>query len=250
MRLQLQPAYVLHRRPYRDNSELVDVLTLEHGRLGAVARGLGRRRAGGALGALLQPFRPLLLGLTGRGELLTLTGVEAGGELEAVRGDALFSGFYLNEILLRLLQRFEACPGVFLAYGEALAALGRATDSRALALALRRFEFSLLGELGYAVDLERTADTGEAVSTERIYRYLDELGIVAVGDSVREGDGGELPGRDLLAIAAGRLEDADPRVAKRLARGLLGVHLGHEPLRSQQVFRPPGRRARERNTSP
>ncbi|MFT4768876.1 MAG: DNA repair protein RecO (recombination protein O), partial [Glaciecola sp.] len=103
MRVQLQPCYLLHRRPFRDNSELLDVFSVEHGRLGLIARGLSRRRRGGPLGAILQPFRPLLLSFSGKGELLTLTGAESGGELPPLHGEALLSAFYLNELLLRLL---------------------------------------------------------------------------------------------------------------------------------------------------
>jgi DNA repair protein RecO (recombination protein O) len=250
MRIQLQPAYLLHRRPYRDNSELLDVLTAEHGRLGAVARGLARRRSGGALGAVLQPFRPLLLSLSGRGELLTLTAVEVGGELGSLGGDGLFSGFYLNELLLRLLQRFEACPGVFVAYGEALAALAAAADGAALALALRRFEFSLLGELGYAVDLERTADTGAPVTADGLYRVIADTGVIAIPPGIGEGDGDAIAGADLLAISTGRLEAVKGRVAKRLARSLLRAHLGPEPLRSQRVFQPRAARAQPRGSAP
>lgn len=236
MRLQLQPAYLLHRRPYRDNSELLDVLTAEHGRVGVVARGLARRRAGGPLVSVLQPFRPLLLSLSGRGELLSLTAAEPGGGLAPLVGDALLAGFYVNELLLRVLQRFDAQPRVFVAYGRVLENLGEGGNVAVLALALRRFEFELIAELGYGVDLAQAVDTGRPVTASGCYRLHPGEGIVAA-DGVAEGADDVLSGLDLLAIAAGRLEAVDGRVLRRLAQRLLADHLGPEPLRSQRVFR-------------
>jgi len=236
MRLHLQPAYLLHRRAYRDSSDLLELLTAEHGRIGAIGRGLGRRRRGGAHGALLQPFRPLLISLTGRGDLLTMTGVEAGGDLAALTGDAMLCGFYANELLLRALQRFEAHPGVFVAYGRALERLGEALTARDQALALRELEFSLLSELGYAIDCSTTSDTGAAVEPTGWYRLLPGEGVVGAEEPGRRSDN-LLPGQDLLAIAAGRLGAANPTNLKRIARALLSAHLGPEPLRSQEVFR-------------
>lgn len=237
MRLQLQPAYLLHRRPYRDNSELVELLTAEHGRLGAIARGLGRKRSGGALGAVLQPFRPLLASLSGRGDLLTLTGVETGGELEVLTGDAMLCGFYLNEILLRTLERFDSHPQIFVAYGRALEDLGRAATARQQALALRSCEFALLEDLGYAIDFRFTHDSGDAVCAGERYRVVAGDGLVR-DVSVDSGDGERsFRGEDLLAIAEGQLERADTAALKRISRLLLSSHLGSEPLRSQEVFR-------------
>lgn len=236
MRLHLQPSYLLHRRPYRDNSELLDVLTVEHGRIGAVARGLGRRRAGGPLGSVLQPFRPLLVSLAGRGELLSLSAAEPGGRMSPLAGDALLAGFYVNEVLLRVLHRHDPQPRVFLAYGQLLEQLASPVGGATLALALRRFEFELIAELGYGVDLTHTVDTGRPVTAQGRYRLSPGEGLVAA-DGVAEGSGDTLAGSDLLAIASGRFEEASARVARILARRLLAEHLGPEPLRSQRVFR-------------
>lgn len=233
MRLQTQPAFLLHRRPFRDSSELLDLLTLDHGRLGAVARGLARRRSGGSLASLLQPFRPLLISVSGRGDLLSLAGVEPGGTLAELRGDALFSGFYLNELVLRSLQRFEPQPSVFLAYGKAIEALAAARLPRDAGLALRRFEFALIDDLGYAIDFSRTV-SGAAVEAGALYCLLPGEGVIAADAGRREPP--PVRGADLLAIAEGRLEAVRPAVLRGVARQLLADHVGPQPLRSPQVF--------------
>jgi DNA repair protein RecO (recombination protein O) len=250
MRIQLKPAYLLHRRPFRDSSELLDIFSLEYGRLGLVARGLSRRRRGGSLAALLQPFRPLLISFSGKGELLTLTGAEVGGALAPLHGEALLSAFYLNELVLRLLQRFEAQPAVFAAYAAALGELSEAVATvnlrRELEPALRRFEFALLEELGYAVDLTRVAQTGEPLRKEAQYNLVPELGLREVAGG-REGAQGSYRGEDLIAIASGHfaVEGSSALAAKRLVRALLHPHLGAAPLRSRGIFEqtrtaPPG----------
>jgi DNA repair protein RecO (recombination protein O) len=236
MRCQLQPAYLLHRRPYRDGSDLLDVFSAEQGRLGLVARGLNRRRRGGSLAALLQPFRPLLLSFSGRGELLALTAAEPAGDLAPLSGRALFSAFYLNELLLRLLQRFEAHPELFVAYAEALGELAEARgESDGLEPALRRFEFRLLEELGYAVDLTREAFTNAPVAADAVYALVPESGLRrARPDSV--GADRLFRGAELLAIAGGDFDPSCARAAKRLVRILLHPHLGPAPLRSRAMF--------------
>lgn len=231
-RVQLQPAYLLHRRPFRDSSQLLEVLTLDHGRLSLVARGVSRRRRGGALGALLQPFRPLLLSFSGRGEMGTLTGAEAAGSYLPLAGDRLYSALYLNELLSRVLHRHEAHPALFSDYGLALEALG---DGAALEPVLRRFELQLLDALGYAVDITTDAESGAPLEAGRDYTVDPELGLLPLpaGASTERS---RLAGSDLLAIAAGELEGGALSAAKRLTRVLLAPHLGTEPLQSRALF--------------
>ncbi|WP_439102640.1 DNA repair protein RecO [Congregibacter sp.] len=239
MRVQLQPCYLLHRRPFRDNSELLDVLTVEQGRLGLVARGLSRRRRGGPLGAVLQPFRPLLLSYQGKGELLTLTGAESGGALTPLHGDALLSAFYLNELLLRLLQRFEEQPAIFTAYGAAIGDLSDAAnnerDRTALESALRRFEFRLLEELGYAVNLDVDASRGTPIREDGYYSLVSEYGLreIALG---AQGGASSFTGAQIIAIAEGRFDGENGPAAKKMVRVLLQPHLGNTPLRTRSMF--------------
>ena len=235
MRESLQPAYLLHRRPYRESSQLLELLTAAHGRVGVVARGLRRRARGGSPGALLQPFSPLLVGLAGRGELRTLAGVETGGGLAPLRGDALLSGLYVNELLVRLLPRDDPQPAVFASYAAVLAALA---DGDPIEPALRRFECGLLEALGYAVAFDRDARAGVAVEPSGLYRYEPGVGLCAPppGAGGAAFAGATFAGADLLRAAAGDFTGSAGKAAKGVLRNALGELLGERPLRSRQLF--------------
>ena len=230
------PGYVLHSRPWRETSLIVEGFTREHGRVGLVARGV--RRARSRLRGTLLPFHPLLLSWSGRGELPTLTGAETESPVRTLRGRALFSGFYLNELLLKLLPRNDAHPGLFGDYRRALARLGE--DDRAVDGALRAFEKRLLDALGYGPTLDRAADTGAPVSPDRRYRYVPERGPVEAAGGE---DGPVVSGRTLLALAGGAAagggDDRERAEARRLMRAILAPHLGPRPLGSRELFRRP-----------
>ena len=233
-RVENAAGYVLHSRPWRETSLIVEAFTREHGRVGLVARGV--RRARSRLRGMLLPFHLLLLSWSGRGELPTLTGAEVEGPVRTLRGRALFSGFYLNELLLKLLPRNDAHPDVFDDYRRALAQLG---EDRALDWGLRTFEKRLLGALGYGPTLDRAADTGAPVSPDRRYRYAPERGPVEAASAE---DGPVVSGRTLLALAGGQPDGGDERVraeARRLMRAILAPHLGPRPLGSRALFRRP-----------
>ena len=222
----LHTAYILHRTPYRETSLLVEAFTAESGRVGLVARGARRRRGAGAP---LEPFIPLLLSWGGRGELGTLTSAEPRSGPQALPGRRVLSGFYLNELLLRLLQRHDPCPELFAAYEETLLRL--CTDDEAWTL--RRFEIQLLEALGYGLNLVGTID-GEPVQSASRYCYHLER-----GPAPASGDGGLLVhGETLLTLAS----EGEPSVrtlveAKRLLRAALALYLGDRPLRSRELFR-------------
>jgi DNA repair protein RecO (recombination protein O) len=233
MRTALQPAYILHSRPYRDTSLILEVFTMEQGRLSLVAKGARRRARGGSHAALLQPFLPLLLSFVGRSELKTLTHVEAAGRGPALVGERLFSGMYLNELLVRLLHRHDPHPALFAAYGGALQALSEAGEPDPV---LRRFEWRLLEDLGYSFPLAADGQSGEALRGDAWYGYLPEAGLVELGgahDSNRPAYRGE----DLLALSRGEFDGPVRQVAKRLMREALATHLGDAPLKSRELFR-------------
>lgn len=229
-RVSLQPGFVLHARPYRDTSMLVEAFTPEFGRIGLVARGVrGKRsRTRGAI----QPFRSLLLSWSGGGELYTLTGTEEIATFALRAGNALASGFYLNELLLRLTQRDDNQARLFASYSQALR---RLEAGEALGPVLRIFEKRLLAELGYGLLLERTADEGQPIAADRLYRYLVETG--PLPDRGAGGTGVAVHGASLLALA--REELIDPRVleeTKRLMRSVLAHYLGPRPLKSRELL--------------
>jgi DNA repair protein RecO (recombination protein O) len=236
MRVNLQPAYIIHRRPYRDTSALLEVFTAEYGRISLVARGASRQSRKGSNAALLQSFVPLLVSFSGRMELKTMVAIEPAEGKVALAGDRLFSGMYINELLVRLLHRNDAHPALFAAYSAALKALDGVS---LLDTVLRCFELALLEELGYRLELDVDGVSGQQVEESRWYRYEPAHGLVA-----SEGDTGTVEtafaGTELLAMASGEFSGSVRLPAKRLLREALAVHLGDEPLRSRELFQAGG----------
>ncbi|WP_058554589.1 DNA repair protein RecO [Thiohalocapsa sp. ML1] len=228
---QLQPGYVLHRRDYGDTSLLLDVYAAAAGRIALVAKGARRaRRGGSSQAALLQPYQPLLLAWTGRGEVGTLTRAEPAGRPLPLAGDALYCGFYVNELLLRLVARHDADEIIFAAYQRALTELAGGGEADT---PLRRFELTLLGQLGYRPPLDRDADTGRPIAADVRYVVEPERGPIL--DGMDHPDA--LSGATLLALEAGtRLPPGAAREARRLLRRLLAPHLGERPLQSRALF--------------
>jgi DNA repair protein RecO (recombination protein O) len=231
MRVNVQPAYVIHSRPYRDSSALLDVFTAEYGRIGLVAKGVRRQSRRGSGAALLQPFIPLLVSFSGRAELKTLVATEAAPGRFYLQKERVFSGMYLNELLVRLLHRNDAHPMLFSAYDQALKALA-AVD--VVDPVLRRFEYRLLDQLGYSFDFATDGASGLAVESACVYRYERGTGLVTTTDT---GGGTVYAGSDLLAMASGDFGGAARGAAKRLLREALAEHLGDAPLRSRELFR-------------
>jgi DNA repair protein RecO (recombination protein O) len=222
---------VLHQRPYRESSALLEVFSESYGRVGLVARGV--RAPKSRQRGELQPFRPLRLSWSARGDLGTLTGVESGGAAPALQGAALYSGFYLNELLTRLLVRHDPHAELYSLYKISLQCLAESTDVEPV---LRLFEKRLLEEIGYGLLLDCEAQHGEALEPQRYYDYHLESGPVAVAG--RDAPGFIFPGSSLLALA--REELIAPEVlhdAKRLMRAALNLYLGGKPLKSRELFK-------------
>jgi DNA repair protein RecO (recombination protein O) len=230
-RIQLAPGYVLHQRPYRESSALLEVFTEIHGRTGLVARGV--RSPGSRQRGELQPFRPLRLSWNTRGDLGTLTGVEADGSFISLKGVALYSAFYLNELLVRLLARHDPHPGLYQCYSASLHKLSLGAEVEPV---LRIFEKKLLQETGYGLPLEHDIETGKPVQPECYYDYHLESGPIAVtGDAAQ---GFVFKGSSLLALEQENLEGVQVRQdAKRLLRAALQLYLGGKPLKSRELFR-------------
>ena len=221
----LQPAFVLHRRPYSNTSLLLEAFVLDAGRLPLLAKGATAGRAFGA--SLLQPFVPLLVSRSGRGEVRTLGRYEAEGPPVPLAGERLYCGFYVNELMVHLLPREEPHPALFGAYAATLARLARDDDPEP---ALRCFEVALLAELGYALLLDREAEGRAPIDAAARYDFVIERGPVPVA-------GGELSGATLLKLASGSAPVGDERrEARRLLRRVLDHYLGGRPLKSRELF--------------
>ena len=225
------PGYVLHSRPWHETSLIVEAFTREFGRVGLVARGV--RRARSQFRGLLLPFRLLLLSWSGRGELPTLTGVDTDGPVRSLAGRTLFSGFYVNEILMKLMARDDPHPELFDDYRCAVVDLGAGEPVDSV---LRTFEKRLLDALGYGPTLDRVVDTGAPVSVDKQYRFVPEHGPM---EEPGAGEGPMVSGRTLLALASGQMAgqgDRERTEARRLMRAILSPHLGPRPLGSRQLF--------------
>ena len=229
MRIDQQPTFVMHGRPYRETSLLLECLTRDHGRIGVVARGVRRERAK-LQRSQLEPFQPMALDFLLRGELATLRAAEPIGQPMRLVGDALMSGLYLNELVVRLTARHDPQPAVFDAYG---ATLRRLADGEPVGWTLRRFERDLLDALGYALALEYEGSSGEPLIPGGSYRYEPELGAVPA----RPNEPLTVQGRDLLDLAADRCPDAAGLAAlRRLMRQVITFHLGGGELRAWTVL--------------
>ncbi len=228
-RVQQQPGYVLHHRPFRDSSQILDVLTRDYGKIAVVAR--GSRSSKSRLAGVLRPFLPLRVSWVAKSDLGTLTGAEPTGRPPALRGDALLSAYYVNELMLHFLHRHDSQPEVFALYAEVIPSLGGGD----VAAALRNFELEFLGLLGYAVNLEYEAASHDDIEAARFYDYRVEQGPVPVSRN----DGPLVfCGKTLKEIAARRFDDADVlNAAGRLLRAVLDHHLGGKELQSRKVLR-------------
>lgn len=233
-----EPSFVLHAYPYRETSLIVEAFTAGFGRVPMVARGAKRPRS--EVRGLLQAFQPLALSWAGGGELKTLIKAEWRGGLPLLNGSALLCGFYLNELLLKLLAREDPHPALFDDYAAALQALATEPAGARQAAVLRRFEVRLLAALGYAMQLTRDVD-GAPVDAARTYHYAPERGPrLVVAHAAREP--GAHPrlvrGATLLALADGTFPDAETAAdAKRLMRDVLDYYLEERRIVSRRVVR-------------
>jgi DNA repair protein RecO (recombination protein O) len=229
-RVDAAAAFLLHVHPFSESSLILDVFSRSHGRLALLARGARRPRS--ALRGVLIGFQPLELGWFGNGEVKTLAKAEWTGGLPLLAGRCLLFGYYLNELLMKLLPREDAHPALFDAYGQTLAVLAREGADTGV---LRQFEQTLLRELGYGLQLDRAADSGQPVRADRWYRYEIERGPVEVAERF-DGDGA-LSGATLLALAGGDYTDERTAVeSKLLMRQLMNHYLGGQALQSRRIF--------------
>ena len=243
-RVWLAPAYVLHQYAYRDTSRIVEVFTAEHGRLTLFARGANGPKS--ALKGVLRPFQRLLVSWSGTSEACALVGAESDGQMTRLAPERLMSGFYLNELLLKLTERRDPHPEIFFSYASCVQAL---CDGEVEERALRRFEKRLLNELGYGLELTQTGD-GIPVQQDKYYRFALQSGPqLCVAEAP-----GAVYGQSLTDLQSESFEDARSlRDAKRLLRAAIDVCLDGRALKSREVMlalrpRDPLRQELTRNT--
>jgi DNA repair protein RecO (recombination protein O) len=230
MRITLEPSYILHSRPYRESSLLLEALSCSHGRVGLVAR--GARGARSRWKNVLQPFRPLLLSWSQKGELGTLTSADQVASPPALAGEALFCGLYANELTTRFLQRSDPHPGLFEQYRGLLAELAAGNAPQPL---LRVFEKRLLQSAGFGLQLDHEHGGSDGIRANAWYSYVPES-----GPQRKEYDADKahelVSGAALLALKSGEIEDQHLKELKSLMRRLIRFYLGDKPLNSQSLF--------------
>lgn len=229
-RINNTPGFILHTYPFKETSVVAEVFTREHGRVALIAR--GARRPASALRGLMQPFTPLLLSWFGKSDLKTLHAAEWQGGLMAPQGRGLMCGFYLNELLLRVLARGDAHEALYDRYTETLALLaGEGGDYERI---LRRFEKHLLADIGYGATFDHEADTRAAIEPGTHYVFQPERGALRAQGQ----PGCIVSGQTLLDLAADRFDDPATLVeAKALMRSLINHTLGAKPLYTRQLLR-------------
>ncbi|HEX7719458.1 MAG TPA: DNA repair protein RecO [Woeseiaceae bacterium] len=228
-RIQNEAAWLLHHRPYRDTSRIVDIFSREHGRLSLVAR--GSRTAKSRLSGILRPFLPLQLSWVIRSDLGTLTGAEMRGQPIALGGDALLSGYYVNELLLHLLHRHDPQPEIFAAYSRTVESLQGDRDVPAV---LRAFEIELLRLLGYAINLDHDAETQSPLVAETWYEYRTEQGPVV---ALKRDGPMVFSGAQLIGIRTRDFANSDVvRAAGKLLRHVIAFHLDGRELKTRRVL--------------
>jgi len=231
-RINNESGFILHTYPFKETSVVAEVFTRSHGRVALIAR--GARRPASALRGLMQPFTPLLLSWFGKSELKTLHAAEWQGGLMAPQGRALMCGFYLNELLLRLLARGDAHELLYDRYLDTLDQLAGEACATDYERILRRFEKNLLSDIGYGATFDVEADAGQPIDPQVRYVFQPERGALrAIGQP-----GCPVSGQTLLDLAADRFDrPATLTEAKALMRALINHTLGAKPLYTRQLLR-------------
>ena len=235
MRAETQIAYILHKRPFRDTSQIIEAFTREHGRISLMSR--GSRGAKSKSAGLLQIFRPLLISWQGRGEMPFLNSVEmADVKAPGLFGKSQMSAMYVNELLVYLLHKNDVQKEIFDKYHECLYAL---KERASIEVVLRLFEKELLQLLGFGLNLTIDADSGDSVIEECHYAYHFEHGPVLC-DRSRQLKQPIVTGSSLMAFERNDLKSMQHRSEiKQLMRYVLAGHLGHKKLKSRELFRKP-----------
>ena len=231
MKVELNPAFILHRRPYRETSLLLDVFSQSYGRVGLIAKGIRNNKSNKS--EILQPYQPLQLAWSGKGDLMTLTMAEADKPAYVLKDKKLIAGFYLNEIIIRMLHQHEAHPDLFAIYDRTLYLLSTKTADEQVVI--RIFEKRFLESIGYGLVLDHDI-SGKKIKPDCNYYYLADRGpamdIPEVSDYI------ELSGSTLLAIDKEKFDTAQISYeARLLMRYILQKHLGGKPLASRKLYK-------------
>ena len=233
MRVESEPGFILHTIPYRETSLLVDIFTLNHGRLRCVAKGF-RKPNNKGIAKTLFPYTEHHFQWQGRGELKTLIQAEPIQAPVFLAQESLFVGLYINELLHKLLHQNDPHQSLYEFYCQLMTQLSSSEIQQPV---LRRFEMLLLEELGYGLVLDAEAETGQAVSAESLYYYIPDQGLRLVQDQTAD-NLNAFSGADIIALTQGQLEQQSAlRAAKQLTRQVIDFYLDGKELNSRELYR-------------
>lgn len=228
-RVSLQPAFILHGRDFRDSSRLLDIFTLDYGRVTLVAK--GARSARSKLQGVLEPFTPLIISWSGKGDVQTLTGAESVKNSINLLGKQVMSAYYINELLQRLMTVHDPHPELFEIYKATLEKFSTEDDE----LVLRGFEKKLLSEIGYGLSLDIEAENGTALIKDELYYYDFERGPINIKKHEVDGQFVIL-GQSLVDLSTEEFScSQSKKEAKQLMRIILSHHLGDKPLKTRSL---------------
>ncbi|WP_438864262.1 DNA repair protein RecO [Neptunicella sp.] len=222
-------AFILHKREYRETSYLVDAFSAQYGKLSFVAKGVRSSKSQNK--SLLQPFQPLELSLYGKHQLKNLASCEASGKAFQLQGRALYSGLYLNELVNRILHSEYPYAELFALYEQSLEQLALAESIEPV---LRRFEFGLLADMGYALSFDTDGQSGDSIEPQGYYQWIEEQGFVPLAKQMNSKNC--FMGSDLLAIHHQQWQQSALSCAKIISRMALQPLLGNKPLKSRELF--------------
>ena len=230
MNVEFASAFILHQRPYRETSLLLDVLSEQYGRISLVAKGVKQKKR--SQSGLLQLYQPLLLSWLGRGDLQIMTSVEVSSARYILQAESALCGLYINELMIRLLPLNVPEPDIFNAYKAALLGLQQAKNTE---IVLRLFEKKLLSHLGYGLVLDQVAETGQPIEPQLRYTYQPDRGLVAYQQ--KNASVPTISGRSLYHLLMEQDFDKQSlREIKQLMRSVIHFYLGGKPLKSRPLF--------------
>lgn len=229
MNVEFAAAFILHQRPYRETSLLLDVFSQQYGRISLIAKGVRQKKRSQA--GILQLYQPLALSWLGRGDLHTMTSAEALSAPYKLTAESALCGLYINELMVKLLPANIPEPDVFTAYETALSSLQESGNTEII---LRLFEKQLLLHLGYGLVLDREAETGKLISDTLRYTYQADAGLRLAHENTTEYT---ISGRSLLHLSSEQgFDKASLKEIKQLMRSVIHFYLGGKPLHSRQLF--------------
>jgi len=233
MRVESEPGFILHTIPYRETSLLVDIFSLNYGRLRCIAKGFRKPNKKG-IAKTLFPYTEHHFQWQGRGELKTLIQADSVQAPVFLKQESLFVGLYINELLYKLLHQNDPHQSLYHFYHQLMAQLSSSATEQSV---LRRFEILLLEELGYGLVLDTEAETGQAVSPENLYYYIPDQGLKLLQDQTADSSQALL-GADIIALSKGEFgQPSVLRAAKQLTRQVIDFYLDGKQLNSRELYR-------------